>query len=74
VVQVWKAKCLPFDEMVAIKILNLDQHDTRVLVPPTPPSLSLLFPPSLLRTSSGRALRPSERAPCRSYAVALNVL
>jgi hypothetical protein len=36
--QVWRAKCVPFNEMVAIKVLNLDNHDTRVLVPPSLPA------------------------------------
>ena len=42
---------MPFNEMVAIKVLNLDSHDTRVLVP-SPPFLLPLCCPSR-RVGSG---------------------
>lgn len=33
---------MPFNEIVAIKVLNLDNHDTRVLVPPSLPAPTVL--------------------------------
>ena len=61
--QVWKARCKPLDEIVAIKILDLERQDPGKLV-----RRALCFgcreaPPTTALPRGTAALRPSPRGP-----------